>query len=98
MNLFFETENQARVFIAAIPSGFILAAMFTMLGKAGRFRALLDVLCLLMCGLSLVAVIVLTRDGGLRLYHLLALCVGACLYLFGVYRLIKYCIRVLHKR
>lgn len=98
MNLFFETENQARVFISAVPLGFFMAAAFSLLGRAGRFRVLLDVLCLVLCGLSVAALVVITRDDGLRLYHLLALCVGAILYLLGVHRLLLFCRHILQKR
>lgn len=89
MSLFFETSHQARVFLAAIPIGIAMGLLLDLLGRAGRFRVLLDVLCLLMCGVCLILLLILTRDDGLRLYHLLALFVGACIYLLGVGRLIS---------
>ncbi len=98
MNLFFETENQARAFIAAVPLGFVMAAAFSMPGKSGRFRALLDVLWLLACGASLLMLTVFTRESGLRAYHILALIVGAILYLLGVNKFIIFVKRILQKR
>ncbi|MEG1891051.1 MAG: spore cortex biosynthesis protein YabQ [Clostridia bacterium] len=89
MNLFFETSNQARVFLAAVPIGFVVSLLIDCVACARHMRPVLDVLCLLACGLMLIAVMLLFGDDGLRVYHLLALAVGACIYLCGVGRLVR---------
>lgn len=89
MNLFFETANQAQVFLAAVPIGFLLALCFDVISRAGPMRPVLDVLCLLLAGLALIALMLALKDSGLRLYHLLALATGATLYLAGVGRLYR---------
>ncbi len=88
MNLFFETSGQARIFLATVPVGFLLAICFDAVARAGCMRPVLDVLCLLGCGVAVIGLMLVFRDEGLRLYHALALLVGAGLYLFGVGRLI----------
>lgn len=98
MNLFFETRDQALVFLAMMPLGFATSALMSLGACAGRFRPLWDVLAMLGCGLGLIALLVMTRDGGVRLYQLLALLTGALLNLLGAQRLARAIARAFRRR
>lgn len=89
MRLFFETSLQAEAFLAAVPLGFFLAAGFDLTSAVRRGRAVLDVLLLLACAGALLCLMRFMKDEGLRLYHLLALCAGALLYVRGVGGLLR---------
>ncbi|MCI6378351.1 MAG: spore cortex biosynthesis protein YabQ [Clostridiales bacterium] len=89
MKLFFETSGQAQAFLAAVPLGMILAAALDISRYAGRLKPLADVMTLLLCGLSLIILTLALRDAALRLYHVLAVAIGALLYTGGIGRLIK---------
>ncbi|NLO86203.1 MAG: hypothetical protein GX096_12405 [Clostridiales bacterium] len=84
MSLFFETTAQAQIFLATIPLGFLIAVLCDILSYSKRMQPILDVLCLLVCGLVFIFLTLLFKDKGVRLYHILALLVGAILYLFGL--------------
>lgn len=98
MNLFFETTAQAHIFLATIPLGFALALIIDITSHAGHMRLLLDVLCLLVCGIALICLMLMFKDKGIRIYHLLALIIGAILYLLGVKQLMISVWRKLPKR
>lgn len=89
MKLFFETSGQAQAFLAAVPLGMILAAALDMSRYAGKLKPLVDVTTLLLCSLSLIILTLALRDASLRLYHVLAVAIGALLYTGGIGRLIK---------
>lgn len=97
MSLFFETGDQAVTFLIYVPLGFVTCLLLSLSGRAGRFRALWDVLSLLACGLGTVALIVLSRGGELRLYQALALLTGAGLYAFGLRRVLRAAARAAKK-
>ena len=98
MRLFFETSVQAEAFLFTVPLGMLLAAGFDLTAAAKRCRVLLDVLLFLLCAIALLYWIRLMRDEGLRMYHLLALCVGMLLYVRGVGALARAVIRRLRSR
>lgn len=98
MSLFFETSRQSVIFLAFVPFGVLLAMLFSALRRAGRFRALLDVLCLLMSSVAFLCVIVMTKDDGLRLYQLLAVAIGALLYTLGIERALNLTLKKLGSR
>ncbi|MDD3334197.1 MAG: spore cortex biosynthesis protein YabQ [Eubacteriales bacterium] len=83
MKLFFETARQAQVFLLTIPLGFALALGFDLSSLSGRFRPLWDVLLFLGCAFALICMTLLTKDEGLRIYHLLAVLCGMLLYFCG---------------
>lgn len=89
MRLFFETSAQAEAFLFTIPLGLLLAAGFDLTFWVRRGRALMDVALLLLCAAALLYLIAFMRDEGLRVYHLLALCIGAVIYTQGVGRLLR---------
>jgi len=89
MKLFFETSGQAQAFLAAVPLGIILAAALDLSRYAGRLKPVTDVAALLLCSLSLIALTLFLRDAALRLYHVLAVVIGALLYAGGIGRLIS---------
>ncbi|MEG0125172.1 MAG: hypothetical protein RR816_03725 [Clostridia bacterium] len=89
MRLFFETGDQAHIFLAVLPIGFLLAMSFDASSFAGKLRPVMDVLCLLMSGLAFIMLLLVFRDDGLRVYHMLALLTGAVLYLCGMGRLFR---------
>lgn len=84
MNLFFETSGQAYAFLFTLPLGFLLAFCLDLFGKARKLRPLLDICTLLSCGLILVWLLLILQDERMRLYHILAVFLGAILYLCGV--------------
>lgn len=89
MNLFFETANQAVCFLAAAPIGFAAAMGLDLGRREGLARFFLDVLVLSAAGVALVVLLLLGREEGMRLYHMLGLGTGALLYLGGLGRLSK---------
>ena len=84
MNLFFESSGQARVFLAVLPLGFLLALAVDLTRFAGRWRPVWDALCLLLGGVALMGLLLIFQDRGVRGYHALALALGAILYVCGV--------------
>lgn len=98
MKLFFETAGQAQAFLAAVPLGLLLAACLDASAAAGPLRPVVDVALLLLCGLSLMGLLLFTRDGAMRMYHLLAVLTGAILYSGGVGRLARALGRRIKKR
>lgn len=92
MTLFFETSRQAWCFLCMTPVGMAAALLMDADVIAGRLRAIADVLLLLLAGLGALVMIVLCRETGLRLYHLLGLMTGAVLYLQGIGKIIRLCI------
>lgn len=84
MKLFFETAAQASLFLAMLPIGFGMAVFIDLAGRTGRMKPLWDVLAMLLCFGLIAFSIVLLRDSGLRLYHLLSVLAGALLYLLGL--------------
>ena len=89
MKLFFETSGQAQAFLAAVPLGMLLAAALDLSRYTGRLKPAADVAALLLCSLSLLALTLALRDASLRLYHVLAVVIGALLYAGGVGRVIS---------
>ena len=89
MKLFFETAGQAQAFLAAVPLGLVLAACLDASVLAGPLRPLADVLMMLAAGFALMAMMLLSRDEALRLYHLLAILTGALIYTQGIGRLVR---------
>lgn len=83
MRLFFETSLQAQAFLATIPIGFFLALGLDMSHAFPKARPVLDVLCLLAGGLATLCLIQFMKSDSLRFFHLLALFLGALLYLAG---------------
>lgn len=98
MNLFFETSGQAQIFLATVPIGFLLALLIDVDRGLGALRPVWDVLCMLACGAMMLMVLLMMRDGGLRVYHALALLTGSLLYLVGVRRAISAVRRRLGKK
>ncbi len=84
MKLFFETSAQASLFLLMLPIGFMLALLIDLAGKTGTAKPILDVLAMLLGFASIGICIILFRDGGLRLYHLLSMLTGMLLYLLGI--------------
>jgi hypothetical protein len=89
MKLFFETAAQASLFLATIPLGFGIAVLIDLAGRAGTLKPLWDVLAMLTCFGSLAFTVVLLGDGGLRVYHLLSVLIGALLYRLGLRSLLS---------
>lgn len=55
----------------------------------GRLRPLADAVLLMVTGCAALAMIVLCREAGLRLYHLLGILTGAVLYTAGIGKIIR---------
>lgn len=89
MRLFFETAGQAQAFLSAVPLGLLLAACLDASALTGPLRPLTDAVLVLGGGLALMATMLLARDETLRMYHLLALLIGAVLYNQGIGRLVR---------
>lgn len=89
MRLFFETADQARAFLAAVPLGIALAACLDLTSLTGPLRPLADAMTVLAGGAALMAAMLLVRDESLRLYHLLAVLCGAVIYTCGLGRLAR---------
>lgn len=89
VRLFFETSIQAEAFLFTMPLGFLVAACFDLTSFASKGRVLVDVLLMLLCAAALLTGIALMGEAGLRLYHLLALLIGALLYTQGIGRVFK---------
>ncbi len=90
MKLFFETSRQAFCFLCTVPFGIITAVLMDADVIAGKLRAVADVLFLLLTGLAVMVMIILCRESGLRLYHLLGLLTGAVLYQEGIGKIIRH--------
>lgn len=88
MTLFFETAGQAGAFLFTLPLGFALALCLDMLSASGKLRPLLDVFVLLGGGAVLGWLILLMQSEEMRMFHVLALLLGALIYLGGVGRLL----------
>lgn len=97
MRLFFETSMQARVFIALLPVGLLLAACVDAASIARKTKPFWDIVILLACGLGLVVFLALLKDDGVRGYHLLAILTGILLYVCGIGRLWRCCRHHLQK-
>lgn len=93
MKLFFETAAQARAFLAMLPLGIFLAVCYDLASAAKGSRPFWDVLLMLLCGLGVALFLLWTKADGLRLYHLLALCMGCILYFRGIGALLRVAIR-----
>ena len=89
MKLFFETAAQADVFLTMLPVGIAAAAMIDLSTHASVLRPLWDVLIFLLLGCVIAFGIILLGDAGLRGYHLLAILIGALLYLAGIRKLLR---------
>ena len=89
MKLFFETAFQAQAFLMVLPVGLALGLCFDLFALIKKGRPLMDVLALLGCAAATLFVVQFSRDDGLRLYHLLALFLGAVLYFCGLGRLFR---------
>lgn len=89
MKLFFETATQADVFLTMLPVGIAAAAMIDLANHTSVLRPLWDVLIFLLLGAVMAFGIILLGDAGLRGYHLLAVLIGALLYLAGIRRMMK---------
>lgn len=87
--LFFETINQAALFLLVVPQGWLLALLLNLSGRAGRWKLVTDVLLLCLCGALFFLFCMLVKEEGLRMYHLLALLTGFLLYRLGPARLHK---------
>ncbi len=100
MALYFETETQGVSFLFLCGVGFVLALFFdgVSLLIRGRMKPLGDVLLLLLCGLLALVALVFLRANALRLFHWIAMLVGAILYLCGVRRLVLMFLEWLHER
>ena len=96
MKLFFETSGQSACFLLMTPIGFLLALLLDADVITGRLRPAADIALLLLAGMVCLWMIVLTGEGGLRVYHTLGLLTGAILYLAGVGRLIRLIRRKIH--
>ena len=88
MTLFFETSRQAWCFLCLLPVGLAAAFLLDTDVIAGKLRPLADVFFLVVTGLAVLVMIVLCRDSGLRLYHMLGVLTGALLYLGGIGKII----------
>ncbi|MBE5815428.1 MAG: hypothetical protein E7320_09540 [Clostridiales bacterium] len=84
MKLFFEAAAQAQMFLIMLPVGMLLAVFADLSALGGRFRPVWDVLTVLLAASAYGAGVILLREDGARLYHFLALLVGAMLYLLGI--------------
>lgn len=99
MKLFFETSAQAQLFLLMLPVGMTIALLADIAGKAGRLCPVWDVLTMLLCFGAVGAGVVLFRDESLRVYHFLAVTMGALLYLTGVRKVFtKSKTKILRKR
>lgn len=90
MNLFFETSRQAWCFLCMAPLGIAVSFLADADVIAGRLRAVADTLLLLLAGMAALVMIVLCRETGLRLYHLLGLLTGTVLYFEGIGKIIRF--------
>ena len=91
MALFFETETQSVTFLAFCAVGFAVALLFDLEQclLTDYLKPMGDVLLFLLCAvLFLIALFALKADS-IRLYHWLALALGAILYLCGVRRAVR---------
>ena len=87
MKLFFETVGQSRSFLMSIPFGLLAAVLLDYRKRGGVWRNLFDILILLVLGSALFILLVILREQSLRIYHLLGILCGACLYLLGIARI-----------
>ena len=91
---FFETQNQAWVFLGMVYLGLGLGLIYDGVGllrrsgKKGR-AVVLDLFFFLLAGAALTLALVMTGQEGLRLYALLGLVCGGIVYLLGLRRLIS---------
>ena len=91
MSLFFETETQSVTFLAFCAVGFAIALLFDVEQclLTEYLKPMGDVLLFLLCAvLFLIALFALKADS-IRLYHWLALALGAILYLCGLRRAVR---------
>lgn len=83
MKLFFETSIQARAFLSAVPLGLALGVLLNLETCLPGWKALWDVLLMLLCAAGLGMLLFWTGEGRLRIYHLLAVATGLLLYRCG---------------
>lgn len=89
MKPFFETAVQARIFLAALPIGFLLGILLDIGGLLGKAGIVADIAALLAAGAGLAMLSLLSMENGLQLYHLLAVVLGCLLYTAGIGRAIR---------
>ncbi len=89
MKLFFETAQQASVFLLILPIGIAFGVCIDLCACFGTTRPLFEVAAAFLCFLLIGAALVLLNDNTLRLYHLLAFISGWILYSIGLRRLLK---------
>ena len=89
MKLFFETGRQAWCFLCMAPVGMAAAFLMDADFIAGKLRPAADILLLLLSGLAALVMVVLCKETGLRLYHLLGFLTGVVLYLEGLGKIIR---------
>ncbi len=90
---FFETQNQAWVFLGMVYLGLGLGLIYDGLGLLRRtgkkgWAVVTDLFFFLVAGAALTLALVMTGQEGLRLYALLGLVCGGIIYLLGLRRLI----------
>ena len=83
MKLFFETSIQARAFLSAVPLGLMLGVLLNLEACLPGWKALWDILLMLLCAAGLGMLLFWTEEGNLRIYHLLAVGTGLLLYRCG---------------
>ena len=83
MKLFFETSIQARAFLSAVPLGLMLGVLLNLEACLPGWKALWDILLMLLCAAGLGMLLFWTEEGRLRIYHLLAVGTGLLLYRCG---------------
>ena len=94
MTLFFETAMHSQIFLTMVPLGFILGILLDVLGPYKWFRALIDVILMLLCASAIALLVIVFHDDRVRIYHLLGCMVGWMIYTLGLRRTIVY---ILHK-
>ena len=88
MKLFFETENQALVFLLTVPIGMLLFFFLDGREEQGVWRFVMDLLSFCICGASLFMLFWGFGQEILRIYHLLGLVTGGMLYMKGMSRIL----------
>ncbi|MDD2648645.1 MAG: hypothetical protein PHI27_12825 [Eubacteriales bacterium] len=89
--MFFYTSLQGAAFLVFALCGALCALVVCALAQVSRrlrsavFSAALQLLATLCCFALLLAAIVITNQGSLRLFMLLAIALGAVVFVFGVY-------------
>jgi len=81
--LFFESSQQTIPFLSAVIAGFCLALLLELPIKKGFFQVLSDFAAVVFSAAILIAFLLYSQAGKIRLFFLLGVVVGIFLYLKG---------------